>query len=196
MDLASNLPLNRYVVGYEVLGLQVNSSVCAGFGQHSVWRQMWQALNYVRTFIWATRVCAPHFQISAFAQAFTFIVEFNDSPDGLLASIEVIIGAAAKGFDAKNPKNGVPPKLAKAVNTMLIEAVMRPYRANGDFDAALDAITRHVVEEFGNLPNFVPAAWASEQKGGRHLAPQLAEFKKNIASLVKPGGAQNATVNG
>lgn len=40
---------------------------------------------------------------TAAVQAFTLIVEFNDSPEGLVVSVEVIIGAAAKGYDVKNP---------------------------------------------------------------------------------------------
>jgi len=129
-------------------------------------------------------------------QAFTLIVEFNDSPEGLVVSVEVIIGAAVKGYDAKNPTKGVPVPMAKAVNTMLLEAVMEPYRKNGDFEGALDAVTRHVVEEFGNLPNFVPKAWGGDVRG--KLAAELSAFKKNIINLVKPGSpaavqATNAT---
>jgi hypothetical protein len=97
-------------------------------------------------------------------QAFTLIVEFADTPEGMVASIEVIVGAAAKGYDAANPHKGVLPAVAKAANTMLLETVMAPYRANGDFEAALDAVTRHVVEEFGNLPQFVPRAWHEDPR--------------------------------
>lgn len=110
------------------------------------------------------------------------VVEFNDSPDGLVASVEVIIGAAVKGYDPKYPFNGVTPAMAKAANAMLLEPMMAPYRANGDFKAALDAVTRHVVEEFGNLPNFVPEAWNSDERGT--LSEELAQFKNNIINIT------------
>jgi hypothetical protein len=115
------------------------------------------------------------------------IVEFNDSHDGLVVSVEVIIGAAAKGYDTKNPKNGVPASMAKAANTMILEPVMAPHRANGEFDGALDAVTRHVVEEFGNLPNFVPDAWNGDMRG--KLAQEVVNFKRNIIAMVQKGGA-------
>lgn len=126
-------------------------------------------------------------------QAFTLIVEFNDSPEGLVVSVEVIIGAAVKGYDVKNPSKGVPVPMAKAANTLLLQAVMAPYHKNGDFDGALDAVTRHVVEEFGNLPNFVPKAWNGHMAG--KLASELSSFKRNVINLVKPGGGA-AEVNG
>lgn len=81
--------------------------------------------------------------------------------------------------------------MAKAANTMLLEAVMKPYRASGDFEAALDAVTRHVVEEFGNLPNFVPLAWKNDPRG--RVAAELTAFKKNIISLVSPAARISAT---
>lgn len=124
-------------------------------------------------------------------QVFTLVVEFKDNPNGLVVSVEVIIGAAVKGYDQKFPKNGVAPAMAKAANTMLLEAVMGPYRENGDFNAALDAVTRHVVEEFGNLPNFVPQAW-NAAAGVDKVVEELAQFKKNIINLVKPGSKVNA----
>lgn len=124
---------------------------------------------------------------------FTLVVEFDNAPaGGMVVSVEVIVGAAAKGYDAKFPKNGVSHSMAKAANTMLLEAVMGPYRENGDFTAALDAVTRHVVEEFGNLPNFVPQAWAAEEAEGGKVAGELAQFRKNIINLVKPGSSVNA----
>jgi hypothetical protein len=110
------------------------------------------------------------------------VVEFNDSPNGLVVSVEVIIGAAVKGYDAKFPANGVTPAMAKAANAMLLEPMMAPYRANGDFKAALDAVTRHVVEEFGNLPKFVPEAWNSDERG--RLSEELVQFKNNIITLA------------
>lgn len=114
------------------------------------------------------------------------IVEFNDSSEGLVVTVEIIIGAPVKGYDNKFPKNGVTVSMAKAANTMLLESVMAPYRANGDFTAALDAVTRHVVEEFGNLPNFVPQTWKADERG--RLPLELAQFRKNIISLVKSNG--------
>lgn len=111
-------------------------------------------------------------------QAFTLIVEFNDSAEGLVVSVEVILGAAGKGYDKRNPGKGVRHPLASAANTLLLEAIMAPYRANGDFDAALNAVTRHVVEEFGNLPRFVPQAWATSAQGV--VMDQLAVFKNNL----------------
>lgn len=118
------------------------------------------------------------------------MVEFEDTPDGMVATVEVIVGAASKGYDAGNPKNGVTAAMAKAANTMLLEAVLAPYRVNGDFEASLDAVTRHVVEEFGNLPNFVPQAWNEDERG--RLPTELMQFKKNLVTLVRSGNSKAA----
>lgn len=118
-------------------------------------------------------------------QAFTLIVEFNDSPTGLVTSVEVILGAAASGYDAKNPNQGVPKIAASTANALLFESVMAPYRKNGDFKGALDAVTRHVVEEFGNLQWFVPEAWGRSVQG--QVMKQLQEVKAAlIAATTRP----------
>jgi hypothetical protein len=118
-------------------------------------------------------------------QAFTLIVEFNDSPKGLVTSVEVILGAAASGYDAKNPNQGVPKIAASTANALLFESVMAPYRKNGDFKGALDAVTRHVVEEFGNLQWFVPEAWGRSVQG--QVMKQLQEVKAAlIAATTRP----------
>lgn len=91
------------------------------------------------------------FEVMGF-QAFTLLVQFTDTPAGLVISVEVLLGTAASGYDPKNPLFGTEPHLAMLVNAVLFEAVMKPYRLNGEFTAALNAVTRHVVEEFGNLP--------------------------------------------
>lgn len=115
-------------------------------------------------------------------QAFTLVVEFNDGQQGLIVSVEVILGAAPIGYDKKNPLEGVPKPLASAANAMLFETVMKPYRDNGDYAAALDAVTRHVVEEFSNLQHFVPLAW--EQQGPGAVLKQLQEYAASISAVT------------
>lgn len=110
------------------------------------------------------------------------VVEFKDSPEGVIVSVEVILGAAAIGYDKKNPFEGVPKPLASAANAMLFETIMKPYRENGDYAAALDAVTRHVVEEFSNLQRFVPLAW--EEQGPGAVLNQLQEYAASISAAT------------
>eukprot|EP00775_Hariotina_reticulata_P010175 gene10175-10335_t len=135
-DLALNLPRNRYVLGFEVMGFQ----------------------------------------------AFTLVVQFKDSPAGLVVSVEVLLGAAAKGFDPLNPLDGANKAMAALANAMLFETIMKPYRKNGQFNGALNAVTRHIVEEFGNLQHFVPAAWDASTPG--KIAAELETFKLNVMAAT------------
>lgn len=115
-------------------------------------------------------------------QAFTLLVQFEDTPEGLVVSVEVVLGAAALGYDKKNPIQGVPKPVAAAANAMLFETVMKPYRDNGDYNAAMDAVTRHVVEEFSNMQRFVPLAW--EQQGPGAVLKQLQEFASTMSAAT------------
>lgn len=135
-DLALNLPRNRYVLAFEVMGFQ----------------------------------------------AFSLIVQFKDSPAGLVVSVEVLLGAAAKGFDPLNPLDGANKAMAALANAMLFESIMKPYRKNGQFNGALNAVTRHIVEEFGNLQFFVPSAWDASTPG--KIAAELEDFKINMMTAT------------
>lgn len=115
-------------------------------------------------------------------QAFTLIVQFEDTPQGMVVSVEVVLGIAAIGYDSKNPFNGVPKPLASAANAMLFEKIMKPYRENGEFQGALDAVTRHVVEEFSNLQRFVPLAW--EEQGPGKVLQQLQEYAATVTAAT------------
>ena len=81
-------------------------------------------------------------------------MDFKDSPDGLIIYIELIAGVPPMGYDPYNIKNGNP--MAGTVNDLVIGQLLESVRNTPDWDGQFDALTRHMIEEFGNLQFFVP----------------------------------------
>lgn len=85
------------------------------------------------------------------------IIEFNDTPQGLVVEIEVVAGIPPKGFDERDPTNGF--FTAAGMNELLTAPLLASQKASPDYSGAIDAISRHAIEEFSNLQFFVPVLY-------------------------------------
>eukprot|EP00775_Hariotina_reticulata_P003868 gene3868-4123_t len=93
------------------------------------------------------------------------IIEFNDVSGGLEVDIEIIAGIPPKGFDDRNPFGGF--LAAGPLNELLTSPLLAKQKGTPDYDGAINAITRHVVEEFSNLQFFVPILYEKYTDMGR-----------------------------
>jgi hypothetical protein len=114
-------------------------------------------------------------------QTFTMIIEFNDTPEGLVVDIEMIAGLPHKGYDERSPLRGY--KTAAGLNEMALAPAFAGKRgANFNWIEAFDAITRHAIEEFTNPQNFLPYFWAKYAplgKLGVNWIPTLGTWMQN-----------------
>jgi hypothetical protein len=97
-------------------------------------------------------------------QAWTLTVNFKDTPQGLKIDNELIMGAAPVGYDPEDPSKGAPAEAAVIVNENLVKKTFDDYAPGGnvpgsEFTRSLNAITRHVVEEFSMFRFFLPQVW-------------------------------------
>jgi hypothetical protein len=82
------------------------------------------------------------------------ILEFNDTLEGLVVDVEVIAGVPHKGYDDRAPHDGY--KTAAGMNELFTAPLLAKQKNSFDWDESINAITRHVIEEFSNLQHFVP----------------------------------------
>ena len=101
-------------------------------------------------------------------QAWTLIVNLKDTPEGLKIDNELIIGAARTGFDPRDPRRGTPAEAAVVVNDNVLNPALRKfYGTDAEFDRSVNAISRHVVEEFSMFRFFLPQVWAANPSAAR-----------------------------
>lgn len=84
----------------------------------------------------------------------TMILEFNDTPEGLVVDIEVVAGIPYKGYDERSPTDGY--MMAAGLNEMMTAPLVARQKGSFDWEESINAITRHAIEEFSNLQHFVP----------------------------------------
>jgi hypothetical protein len=82
------------------------------------------------------------------------ILEFNDTPEGLVVDIEVVAGIPYKGYDERAPHDGF--LAAAGLNEMMTAPLIARQKGSYDWEESINAITRHAIEEFSNLQHFVP----------------------------------------
>ena len=70
-----------------------------------------------------------------------------------------MIGAAVQGYDKTDPSKGTGPEAARIVNDNLIKPLFASYAEGEEFTRSINAITRHVVEEFSMFRFFLPTVW-------------------------------------
>jgi hypothetical protein len=99
-------------------------------------------------------------------QAWTLIVNLKDTPQGLKIDNELIIGAAAYGHDPTDPAKGVPAETAVIVNDNIIKPALANWASGADFNRSVNAISRHVVEEFSMFRFFLPKVRVARGGGG------------------------------
>lgn len=101
-------------------------------------------------------------------QAWTLIVNLKDTPEGLKIDNELIIGAARVGYDARDPTRGTPAEAAAVVNeNVLNPALKKFYGSDEEFTRSVNAISRHVVEEFSMFRFFLPQVWEQHPQVAR-----------------------------
>jgi hypothetical protein len=113
-------------------------------------------LETKRTFPPAT---APTQINTAGMQAWTLVVNLKDTPEGLKIDNELIIGAAALGYDKEDAGKGAPKEAATILNDNLIRPALAAYAPGEEFMRSIDAISRHVTEEFSMFRFFLPTVW-------------------------------------
>ena len=102
------------------------------------------------------------------------MVEFHQTKAGLVVDLEVVVGAPPKGWDERNKANG--NALARQINDNLMEPQLASQRTSQDWNESINAITRHMVEEFSNLRHFVPGLYkkyAPMAKLGVNMVPSI-----------------------
>jgi hypothetical protein len=119
---------------------------------------------------------------------FTMILEFNDTPAGLVVDVEMIAGLPFKGFDERSPLRGY--MTASGLNGMALAPQFAGVVGDLDWNETLDAVTRHVVEEFTNLQFFVPYFWnkyAPLGKAGINWIPTLGTWMQHNKISINDG---------
>jgi hypothetical protein len=89
-------------------------------------------------------------------QAWTLIVNLKDTPQGLKIDNELIIGAARTGYDPLDPSKGIAPEAARMLNDNVIWPALEAYAPGGELMRSINAISRHVTEEFSMFRFFLP----------------------------------------
>jgi hypothetical protein len=64
-----------------------------------------------------------------------------------------------QGYDKYDPAKGAPPEAAVLVNENLVKPMFANYAEGAEFDRSINAITRHVIEEFSMFRFFLPEVW-------------------------------------
>eukprot|EP00775_Hariotina_reticulata_P003867 gene3867-4122_t len=108
------------------------------------------------------------------------IIEFNDTPEGLVVDVEVVAGIPPKGFDERDPTSGF--LTAAGMNELLTAPLLASQKASPDWSGAIDAISRHVIEEFSNLQFFVPVLYEKYNvlgKKGINWIPSLGSWMQH-----------------
>jgi hypothetical protein len=122
-------------------------------------------------------------------QTFTMMIEFNDTPEGLVVDIEMIAGIPSKGYDERSPLRGY--KAAAGLNEMALAPAFAGKRgAYFNWVEAFDAITRHAIEEFTNPQFFLPYYWAKYAplgKLGVNWIPTLGTWMQNNKISIHDG---------
>ncbi|KAF8065440.1 F-box protein [Scenedesmus sp. PABB004] len=87
----------------------------------------------------------------------TMIIEFNDTPEGMVVDIEVVAGIPSKGFDERAPAEGF--LTAAGMNEAFTAPLLASQKGSPDWEESINAISRHAIEEFSNLQFFVPVLY-------------------------------------
>jgi hypothetical protein len=82
------------------------------------------------------------------------MIDFNDTPEGLVVDIEVVAGVPYKGYDKRAPTDGY--LMAAGMNEVFTAPLVGRQKNSMDWEESINAITRHAIEEFSNLQHFVP----------------------------------------
>ncbi|KAF6259716.1 hypothetical protein COO60DRAFT_1511685 [Scenedesmus sp. NREL 46B-D3] len=104
----------------------------------------------------------------------TMIIEFNDTPEGMVVDIEVVAGIPSKGYDERNPSDGY--LMAAGMNEMLTAPLLAKQKDSPDWENSINAITRHAIEEFSNLQFFFNGKSAQDM--------QTVSFYNALAALA------------
>jgi hypothetical protein len=94
-----------------------------------------------------------------------------------MVRINIILGVPPKGYDAKNPDAG--SFMASTFNDMLMGPLIESFRNTPDLDESMNAVIRHMIEEYSNLRHFVPELYAKHSKlaaAGVTWIPTLGTF--------------------
>jgi hypothetical protein len=124
------------------------------------------------------------------------IIEFNDTPEGLVVDIEVVAGIPSKGYDERSPTDGY--LMAAGMNEMLTAPLLAKQKGSPDWQDSINAITRHAIEEFSNLQFFVPTLYEKYTalgKAGINWIPTLGtwcQFNNKTASDMQTVSFYNA----
>lgn len=126
----------------------------------------------------------------------TMIIEFNDTPEGMVVDIEVVAGIPSKGYDERNPTDGY--LMAAGMNEVLTAPLLAKQKDSPDWQDSINAITRHAIEEFSNLQFFVPTLYnkyTAMGKAGINWIPTLGtwcQFNNKTASDMETVSFYNA----
>jgi hypothetical protein len=120
------------------------------------------------------------------------IIEFNDTPEGLVVDIEVVAGIPSE----RSPTDGY--LMAAGMNEMLTAPLLAKQKGSPDWQDSINAITRHAIEEFSNLQFFVPTLYekyTAMGKVGINWIPTLGtwcQFNNKTASDMQTVSFYNA----
>jgi hypothetical protein len=70
------------------------------------------------------------------------------------AAAAAAAGVPYKGYDERAPHDGY--RMAAGMNELFTAPLLAKQKGSYDWDESINAITRHVIEEFSNLQHFVP----------------------------------------
>lgn len=118
------------------------------------------------------------------------ILEFNDTPEGLVVDTEVIAGLPFKGFDERAPLDGYAA--AAGLNEMMTAPLVAKQKGSYDWEESINAITRHVIEEFSNLQHFVPYLYEKHTimgKAGLNWIPTLGTWMQYNKWSINDGNS-------
>ena len=97
-------------------------------------------------------------------QALTNRIEFKDTADGLMVRINIVLGVPPRGYDSNNPDAG--SFFASTFNDMLMGPLIESFRNTPDLDESMNAVIRHMIEEYSNLRFFLPELYGRYSKMG------------------------------
>jgi hypothetical protein len=118
------------------------------------------------------------------------ILEFNDTPEGLVVDIEVVAGLPFKGYDERAATSGY--FTAAGLNEMFTAPLLAKQKGSTDWVEAINAITRHCIEEFSNLQHFVPYLWEKHTpmgKAGLNWIPTLGTWMQYNKKSLNDGAS-------